>query len=217
MGKTTIMFTRMDAAALYLLELEGQISDGLYENARPYNHWMWLRDCDVQYSPSKEGYYGPTFICEGGCSRLKKYTLCSLISKIKKCDKNKVETGSFAGDWSWTRRIIGYARFGSCLNPDDMELLKKENSKCSLSCIIEAIMDYMYKNADQQLTCDDIVAFFNNQGQWYRECFSKSQLMKKYLGDFLAKGKYYDYYMNELRDAHNHMLTSVNECLGYSL
>ena len=39
---TTIHFENASAMCLYFMEMEGQISDGKYENARPYDHWKWV-------------------------------------------------------------------------------------------------------------------------------------------------------------------------------
>ena len=220
MEKTTILFTRMDAAALYWAELSGQISDGIYENSRPHNHWLWLRNCDSVISPDgTEGFYGPTwfvpdsmYLGATGCSRLKKYTLGSLISRIRKSDKAEKE-GNPTG-WQWTRRLIGISRFGSCLSNDDIDALKSEAS--CISIVMEFVMDYMFDNSDRQVTYDEVMKNCINAHVCTKEDFNKSTLLQKYMPEFLAKGKYYDYYVNELNDAHNHMLKSVNTFLGYS-
>ena len=41
---TTIHFENASAMCLYFMEMEGQISDGKYENSRPYDHWKWVLD-----------------------------------------------------------------------------------------------------------------------------------------------------------------------------
>lgn len=55
-----ILFTRnVEQAALFEFELSGQISDGFWENARPYDHWqVW---CDAQVAVATEGQVGCTF------------------------------------------------------------------------------------------------------------------------------------------------------------
>ena len=44
MKNTTIHFENASAMCLYFMEMEGQISDGKYENSRPYDHWKWVLD-----------------------------------------------------------------------------------------------------------------------------------------------------------------------------
>lgn len=39
--------------ALFECELMGQISDGMWENAKPYDHWKKWGECDVDCSPNK--------------------------------------------------------------------------------------------------------------------------------------------------------------------
>ena len=46
MKNLTIHFKNASALCLYYMEMEGQISDGKYENSRPYDHWKWIGDID---------------------------------------------------------------------------------------------------------------------------------------------------------------------------
>lgn len=41
--------------ALWDEELVGQISDGLWENAKPHNHWRAWSECDAEVSPDNVG------------------------------------------------------------------------------------------------------------------------------------------------------------------
>jgi hypothetical protein len=49
MTKTLTVRTIEQAAAW--LELDGQLSDGFWENARPNNHWQVWTDCKVEVGP----------------------------------------------------------------------------------------------------------------------------------------------------------------------
>ena len=40
----SLVFPDMSSLILYKFELEGQISDGKYENAHPYDHWHWINN-----------------------------------------------------------------------------------------------------------------------------------------------------------------------------
>lgn len=42
-----IAFKKLSHAILFNCEIAGQLSDGYWENARPHNHWHWLRDLDA--------------------------------------------------------------------------------------------------------------------------------------------------------------------------
>ena len=57
--ETKLYFNNLSSALLYKFELEGQISDGKYENTRPYDHWRWVIGSEViiddKYSPCSTG------------------------------------------------------------------------------------------------------------------------------------------------------------------
>lgn len=43
----TIFFENKDQQILWQHELVGQISDGMWENSMPYDHWEYWSDCDT--------------------------------------------------------------------------------------------------------------------------------------------------------------------------
>lgn len=51
----TLNFRNSIQKALFLLEIQGQISDGMWENTRPFNHWMYWGLCKVGVDPSRVG------------------------------------------------------------------------------------------------------------------------------------------------------------------
>lgn len=53
--KTTLNFRNTVQAALFECELSGQISDGNWENSRPYDHWKFLNDLQVGVNPENLG------------------------------------------------------------------------------------------------------------------------------------------------------------------
>lgn len=89
---TILNFSNLRSALLYKYELEGQISDGKYENARPYNHWEWIKDTEIRIDAN----------APEGTSRLirKTYNLNEWF-KYMHDGKN-----------SWACRIMSFARFG---------------------------------------------------------------------------------------------------------
>ena len=40
--RTQMFFAETAQALLFIAEMSGQISDGKYENSKPYNHWLWV-------------------------------------------------------------------------------------------------------------------------------------------------------------------------------
>ena len=52
---TTINFRNNVQAVLFQVELSGQISDGMWENARPYDHWQPWCGAEVRVNPSNMG------------------------------------------------------------------------------------------------------------------------------------------------------------------
>ena len=51
----TIRFSNVREAVLYAAELKGQISDGAWENSRPYDHWKVMSDAEVKVDKSNPG------------------------------------------------------------------------------------------------------------------------------------------------------------------
>lgn len=56
-----INFRNNVQAALFTAELSGQISDGMWENTRPHDHWKSWCSADVQVNPTNVGvnFYSP--------------------------------------------------------------------------------------------------------------------------------------------------------------
>jgi hypothetical protein len=47
-ANSTITFKTPGAFAIWIAELTGQMSDGMWENTTPYGHWRFWSDCEVQ-------------------------------------------------------------------------------------------------------------------------------------------------------------------------
>jgi len=54
----TLNFRNSVQVALFVHELSGQISDGMWENSIPHNHWKWLIDLKLEVNPDS---LGPNF------------------------------------------------------------------------------------------------------------------------------------------------------------
>jgi hypothetical protein len=52
MSKTgTMKLPTASAVALFEKELKGQMSDGMWENSRPFDHWKFWSNMDVEHVP----------------------------------------------------------------------------------------------------------------------------------------------------------------------
>lgn len=52
--KNITNFNSFASLSLYIHELKGQISDGKYENSRPYYHWQWIIDSKESFNPAQD-------------------------------------------------------------------------------------------------------------------------------------------------------------------
>lgn len=109
---TTLHFASTAAAVLYKCEFEGQISDGKYENARPFDHWKWVTKtqsvCD-----GTEGYEG---IKHRRSYNFKDYMRNAL----------KIFHGQKVENYEWTIRDIYYICLGKLINKNDINKIEDE-------------------------------------------------------------------------------------------
>lgn len=107
MKNLIIHFKNASAMCLYCFEMEGQISDGKYENARPYNHWHWIGDVDNMIVDGKIGIESTS--CNNARwwdAGSKKYNLNEWYTYINKWRKKN------DSDYIWATRIIAFGKFG---------------------------------------------------------------------------------------------------------
>lgn len=106
----TIHFENASAMCLYCLEMEGQISNGKYENSRPYGHWRWVTRVTDMIVDGNKGLEG-----DGVCSRgmqcgetfVKKYNLNEWFTQYIKRWRKKNDAKNI-----WATRIIAYGKLG---------------------------------------------------------------------------------------------------------
>lgn len=124
MAMNRLHFTTVAAALLYNWELFGQISDGKYENSRPYDHWQWITDCDVIIDPNGLNY-AERFL-------RKKYTLSEWSGYMKDGEN----------DWAW--RCANYVRFGACFEDtqENYDLITSKVSRSSVECLKDKYDSY---------------------------------------------------------------------------
>ena len=97
---STLFVNNMSQACIFEMEVSGQISDGKWENSRPYDHWKWV--CHTQLGISDKNYYT-------GWPHQKRYGIKNLYNEFMKYVKE--------GEFPWPNRMIYYGRFGTILDP----------------------------------------------------------------------------------------------------
>lgn len=106
----TIHFENASAMCLYCLEMEGQISDGKYENSRPYDHWRWVTRVTDMIVDGNKGLEGDGVYSRGmqrGETFVKKYNLNEWFTQYIKRWRNKNDAKNI-----WATRIIAYGKLG---------------------------------------------------------------------------------------------------------
>lgn len=121
---TTIHFENASAMCLYFMEMEGQLSDGKYENSRPYDHWKWLCDVNNAVVDGSKGLEEASYT--RGYNNYgvyqKKYTLNEWFSKYIKGWRKEGKT-----EYMWATRIIAYGKFGKIYPNLTYDELRKFN------------------------------------------------------------------------------------------
>ena len=107
-------FRNFSALLMYALEMEDQISDGKYENARPEDHWEW----------TKRSFFtvdGNEFYTAASPYRIpnKKYNLNKSVKTIKDVLLNGYKP---AGDSMY---LYDYGRMGKCLTTNELKNIIK--------------------------------------------------------------------------------------------
>ena len=106
----TIHFENASAMCLYYLEMKGQISDGKYENSRPYDHWRWVTRVTDMIVDGNKGLEGDGVYSRGmqrGETFVKKYNLNEWFTQYIKRWRKKNDAKNI-----WATRIIAYGKLG---------------------------------------------------------------------------------------------------------
>ena len=109
MKSLNIHFENASAMCLYEWEMSGQISDGKYENSRPYDHWKWVCEISDMIVDGMKGIDGTCWYrgwSEFGKFK-KRYNLNEWFSKYIKGWRKDGDSTTM-----WATRIIAYGKFG---------------------------------------------------------------------------------------------------------
>lgn len=191
--KTQMFFAETAPLLLFIGEMSGQISDGKYENSRPYNHWLWVASNKNEYITKTSDDLGYISNYE----HVKKYTITDFIKYIKNGEK-------------WANRMLYYGKLGHVF--DDLKVFK-ENDKIDDE-EASAICDTIEYIGDKNITTADELDMFekNEAPQYIKTALSKS---KKYLTDEVLQAfNEYEYDINDLKEDMESMNKTVNTYLG---
>lgn len=187
--KTVINFHNNVAAALFNGELSGQISDGLYENRTPSDHWEWLEDVECKLDPENVGFMGPRHTVQ--------YSLSSLIFHIGKND-----------GWEWTERILWLAQFASIVPESEFDTLVKEAHTLNI------LLENYTRNIEKGATLSDLIENAKTRANWIVDYFEKCTLLTdESIKKYLEAKKVYG--LKELKADAAMLSEAVNVCLKY--
>lgn len=99
---------------LYEWEMSGQISDGKYENSRPFDHWRWVNDVLDIVKDSKSGISSTdnnTYRRFGYSSKM--YNINEWTTYINGFRKGSEKYRNYG----WATRVIAFGKFGK-IYPD---------------------------------------------------------------------------------------------------
>lgn len=204
MENLTIHFKNASAMCLYSLEMEGQLSDGKYENARPYNHWYWIRDVETAIVDGTMGIgadgHNSRFGFEYGA---KKYNLNEWFSYINKWRKKN------DSDYLWATRIIAFGKFGRIYSDLTWETLRSMND---INIFLESLQVMIEKGETNAEKLFNTLTDFNKYA-WREKYFEHC---KKFITlDFVKKFLELNYDVKEVKEDVKLMEMSINKDINF--
>lgn len=187
-GENKIYFPNVASALIYLFELQGQVSDGYWENARPSNHWRWISNTKPVIDKDKCGYTG--------VQHQKIYSTDWLRKYVKKALKGQ------AKDYDWTIRAFNYGKLGSILTDVDfLKITDKYGYRSITENLPQEEVDHNGLEAAYN-TADYKKEYWNQAGSFFTD-----ELLKKYYNSKYGWSEFED----DLDLAEEAMNTNINE------
>ena len=202
-GRICLHFSNISALLMYTLEMQGQISDGKYENSSPADHWKWMNrtfftiDGNEYYTGSST-YRRPN----------KKYNLNEWVRTIK-----KILNGSdYDSNWGFSNRLYDYGRIGKCITKNELKDIIIVNnssyvSKLSVNDYIGTIAE-VFGNAlrkNPECTYEEMKKSIKSYEQ---EAFTKLQQFDT--EEFFERFKNTEYTFNDFKADYDSMIKTVN-------
>ena len=202
-GRIFLHFSNISSLLMYALEMEGQLSDGKYENTSPQDHWEWIKRAFFTVD-GNEFYTGSSRYRRAN----KKYNLNEWVRTVKKM----LNGSDYDPMWFFAIRLFDYGRMGKCITNNELKdiiVLNNGSFFSTLSVndnignIAEAFGDALRKNAEctyeemkSSLTRSEQVAF-NKLPQFDNE-------------EFFERFKDTEYTFNEFKADYDSMYKTIN-------
>lgn len=186
--KTVIYFESISAYLLFVYELQGQISDGAWENSRPASHWKWVTNLDYELTDDDAGYNGPKHSVRYDCKWMIEY--------LNKWLKNKDD------DYQWCVRFLNFCRVGKIIDKND---LKKYTDGADSDAFESIISKLPEEEVNQE-------GLENSLNDYYKEKYWP-KVKSEINDDFLKKFYSTEYTMKDFKDD----LRSVQESMNNKL
>lgn len=149
---TTIHFPSMSSFLIYKYEIEGQISDGYWENAYPYNHWQWISKASyVVDENSAIGYFGP--------KHSKKYDCSWIVDEYGKA------LNGVNDDYRWLVRAMNYGHAGRVLDKSKIDAIAENYD-------VEAIIGDL---PEEPIAYEDFEEMLSAEKDWHLEYWEKAK------------------------------------------
>ena len=204
-GRICLHFSNISALLMYLLEMEGQISDGKYENSSPRDHWEWIKRAFFTVD-GNEFYTGSSRFR----SPNKRYNLNEWVRTIRKM----FSSSDYDSNWDFTIRLYDYGRMGRCLTMNELKSIIILNTSGIVDKVYFSINDYIgtiaeaFGNAlrkNPECTYREMKEGLNSYEQ---SAFTKlPQFDNK---EFFERYKNTGYTFNEFKADHDSMCKTIN-------
>ena len=202
----TLHFENASAMCLYNWEMSGQLSDGKYENSRPFDHWKWICEIVNMIVDGKKGIEGHSWnrgMYQFGKYR-KKYNLNEWFSKyIKGWRKDGIDR------YMWATRIIAYGKFGK-IYP---ELTYEQMSNIhGVEILLESLQMQIEQGEKNPEVLFNKVTDFSTC-QWREEYYNRCK--DYFTKEFVKKFVELNYDIKECKVDVKSMEDSINSIYGY--
>lgn len=194
----TIHVPNTSVMCLYTMEMEGQISDGKYENSRPFDHWKWVCNVKDIVVDGSMGISGETWYHFGYTN--KTYNINEWVTYINGYRKGNKKYENY----DWATRVIAYAKFGLIYpNITYKELMNLGEVRIFLENLQSAIEA---GETNPEVLFNDITDWktYSWREKYYEKC--KDYITLEFVKKFLET----NYDVKELKEDLKNLANSVN-------